>query len=132
LGSLVSADQAADALYEKEIISAGEKSEVQITVTEERKRSILCKMLTAKGASSLVEVSEILTMECKKWCDSSSPLVVTTSSSTSSSSTETFTSGSGRTGDSEPEEGKVEEKGRGLTVTEHGQDGDARGYNGKL
>ncbi len=50
-----------EALFAKEILTGEEKSRIQATLTEERKKGVLCDVLVAKGAGLLVQTSETLT-----------------------------------------------------------------------
>ena len=96
LSPLRSFDHTSETLCEKGFISSGERAEIQAILTEEEKRSTLCDILSAKGAASLVEVSEVLTLEHQKQSvEARNGFNVVTSSSSSSSSSSTGTAVSG-------------------------------------
>lgn len=107
LHPLKSADYTSEVLYKKGFLSSGEKMEIQATLTKELKKRTLCNFLTAKGASSLLKISEILSLEYQMQCnrESGSDVITTSSSSASSSSTEASVSSSGGSGDGEGEGG---------------------------
>lgn len=97
LSHIRSVDGTSETLYEMGFISSGERAEVLAVLPEEGKRNALCNILTAKGASSLVKVSEVLSAEDQKQVDTGIEArkdfnaVTTLSSSSSSSSSSTGT-----------------------------------------
>lgn len=71
-----------------------EKGDILRTLTEEGRKDSLCRLLTSKGISSLVQVSEVLTLEQEREsletrrCSNVTETTTTSASSTASSCSE--------------------------------------------
>ena len=92
LKPIANVDHVVKTLCDRGIIDMEEKCDILRTLAEEGRKHSLCRLLTGKGISSLVQVSEVLTLEQEREsletrrCSNVTDTTTTTSTSSASSS----------------------------------------------